>query len=418
MTATAGAIGGALAGVKVLDLTQLLAGPFCTQVLADHGADVIKVETPEGDLARSIGAFRPEDAGQEFGGYFVSINRNKRSMVVDLKSAPGRAVLLRLAAGADVLVENYRAGVMERLGLSYETLRQANPRLVYASIRGFGDSHTADSPYLDWPAFDVVAQAMGGIMGITGMDADTPTKIGPGIGDTVPGLYAAFGILAALRQAERSGQGQYVDVAMADSVLAICERIIHQYSVGGVVPGPEGNRHPVLSPFGLFPARDGWVALACPSDAFWVLLCERLGMPEFGKDPRFCSIPERRRHRDALEAEVSARTRRLSKAELKDVLGGRIPFGPVMNAAEICADPHFRQRRMIVPLDYPGIEKPIEVAGVPVRLSRTPGGVRHRAPRLGEHTQAVLREAGCTEDEIQQWLSAGAIRQWTPKENP
>jgi crotonobetainyl-CoA:carnitine CoA-transferase CaiB-like acyl-CoA transferase len=410
-------LAGALAGVKVIDLTQLLAGPFCTQVLADHGADVIKVETPEGDLSRSIGAFRPEDAHKDFGGYFVSINRNKRSVVIDLKTAQGRAILIKLAAGADVLVENYRAGVMERLGLSFEALREANPRLVYASIRGFGDSHTSDSPYLDWPAFDVVAQAMGGIMGITGPDAATPTKIGPGVGDTVPGLYAAFGILAALRQADRSGRGQYVDVAMTDSVLAICERIVHQYSLGGVVAVPEGNRHPVLSPFGLFPARDGWVAIACLTDLFWGQLCELLGMPELAADPRFLSIAERRRHRDILEAELSARTAQLSKDELNRLLGGRIPFGPVLNAAEICADPHFRQRQMIVPMDYPGIDQPIEIAGVPVRLSETPGGVRMRAPRLGEHTRAVLREAGVPESEIEHCLSTGAIRQWAPKES-
>jgi len=223
------ASGGALEGLRVIDLTQMLAGPFCTMMLADQGAEVIKVEPLEGDGTREIGPFHPEDRLRAFSGYFQSVNRNKLSIALDLKRSAGREIFLKLIETGQVVVENFRAGVMERLGLVYETLRERNRRIVYASIRGFGDPYTGKSPYLDWPAFDVVAQAVGGIMAITGPDAQTPTKVGPGVGDIVPAIMAAYGIMAAVWHAERSGAGQYVDVGMVDGVLSMCERILHQY---------------------------------------------------------------------------------------------------------------------------------------------------------------------------------------------
>jgi crotonobetainyl-CoA:carnitine CoA-transferase CaiB-like acyl-CoA transferase len=402
---------GALQGLKVVDLTQMLAGPYCTQLLADHGAEVIKIESPEGDMTRPAGPFRPEDEGRAFGGYYCSINRNKRSLVVDLKRDEGRAIVLSLAAKADIVVENYRAGVMERLGLAYETLAALNPRLVYASIRGFGDPRTAASPYVDWPAFDVVAQAMGGMMGVTGPDRDHPTKIGPGVGDTVPALFAAFGILAAVIRARETGQGQYVDVGMVDSVLALSERIVYQHSITGAAPGPEGNHHPMISPFGLFPAADGHVALACQQDAFWKILCEALDLDEMAADPRFADFRARVKNRKALESALAARTATLTKAELARRLGGKVPFGPVLDAAEIAADPHFAAREMVVPVLHPGHRAPIALAGVPVRMSGTPGGIRRRAPWHGEDTEAVLREAGFDEARIAAWRAAGVVRQ-------
>jgi len=402
---------GALQGLKVVDLTQMLAGPYCTQLLADHGAEVIKIESPEGDMTRPAGPFRPEDTGRTFGGYYCSINRNKRSIVIDLKQDEGRAIVLALAAKADVVVENYRAGVMERLGLSYETLAALNPRLVYASIRGFGDPHTAQSPYVDWPAFDVVAQAMGGMMGVTGPDADHPTKIGPGVGDTVPALFAAFGILAAVMRSRETGLGQYVDVSMADSVLALSERIVYQHSITGVVPGPDGNHHPMICPFGLFPAADGTIAIACHQDGFWKILCEKLDLHEMATDPRYADFKLRHANRKTLLDTLSARTGQLTKAELTARLGGKVPFGPVLNAAEIATDPHFAAREMVVPVLHPGHSAPISLAGVPVRMSVTPGGINRRAPWLGEDTEAVLREAGFDTDRINAWRKAGIVKQ-------
>jgi crotonobetainyl-CoA:carnitine CoA-transferase CaiB-like acyl-CoA transferase len=407
----AGPAFGSLAGVKVVDLTVMLAGPFCSQLLADHGADVVKIEPLDGEMARHSGPYLANDPDREFGVYFQSINRNKRSIAVDLKSEAGRRIVLALVAGADVLIENFRAGVMERLGLSYETLKAINPRLVYASIRGFGDGRTADSPYLDWPAFDVVAQAMGGVISVTGADAQSPTKIGPGIGDIAPALFAAFGILAALRHAEATGIGQYVDVAMADSVLAVCERIIYTRSALGRTPRPEGNHHPSLSPFGLFPAKDGWITLACHATPFWLQLCAALDLPALAEDPRFVSQQDRSAHRRELAALLEARTAELTKAELIALLGGKVPFGPVLDAEEIMADPHFLQREMIVPVDYPELGRALEFAGVPVRMTETPGGIHRRAPRLGEHTEAVLGEAGFAAAEIAAWREAGTIRQ-------
>lgn len=266
---------GALDGLTVVDLTQMLAGPYASMMLADQGARVIKVEPPGGDETRRTGphienALRIEDGG--YGSYFASINRGKESIVLDLKQEAGKEVLLRLIESADVVIENFRAGVMERLGLGYEALAKVNPRLVYATLRGFGDRRSGASPYADWPAYDPVAQAMGGIMGITGsVPGGPPTKVGPGVGDILPAMFLSFGIASACWRAQRTGRGQFVDVGMVDSVLAVCERIIFQYSSTGVVPRPEGNGHPLLCPFGMFPAKDGFVSIGIPRDEFWRL---------------------------------------------------------------------------------------------------------------------------------------------------
>ena len=277
---------GALSGLRVIDLTQVLAGPFCTQILADHGADVVKIEPLRGDETRHLGPYRADDPEREIGGYYQSVNRNKRSIAVDLKAEEGRALVLRLVKGADAIVENYRPGVMDRLGLSYETLAESNPRIVYAAIRGFGDPRSGETAYTYWPAFDVVAQAMGGMMGITGYKGE-PLKVGPGVGDLIPAVMTAFGIVAALLEAQRSGRGQFVDVGMVDAILSVCERIVHQHSYVGAIPGPEGNRHPLLCPFGLFKAADGWVALGAPHVEFWRNVCAIIGRPELAEDPRF-----------------------------------------------------------------------------------------------------------------------------------
>jgi crotonobetainyl-CoA:carnitine CoA-transferase CaiB-like acyl-CoA transferase len=391
---------GALSDIKIIDLTQMLAGPYGTMVLADHGALVIKVEAPEGDMTRAAGPYRADDKVRALGGYFQSVDRNKRSVCLDLKTPEGKAALLALVRDADAVVENFRAGVMERLGLSYEVLREVNPRLVYGALRGFGDGRTGASPYQDWPAFDVIAQAMGGIMAITGADGETPTKIGPGVGDIVPGMMLAFGVLAAIHHARRTGVGQFVDVAMVDSILAVCERTVWQHSVQGLVPGPEGNHHPFLCPFGTYAAADGHIALAAHQDGFFEVLCDRIDASELREDNRFSTREARTENRHALIESLNLRTGRLTKAELMQRLGGRIPFGPVMNIADIESDPHFAARDMIVEVEQPG-GAPIRVAGVPIKMSETPGGVRRRSPLLGEDTEIFLQEAGLSEADIQ-----------------
>lgn len=387
---------GALDGVRVIDFTQMLAGPFCTQLLADQGAEVIKIEPVDGEESRGAGPFRPEDKQRSFGGYFASVNRNKRSIGLNLKDPGARDIALALIDSADVVVENYRAGVMDRLGLSYETLRERNPKLVYAAIRGFGDPRTGKSPYSDWPAFDVVAQAMGGLMQINGPDKATPLKVGPGVGDLYPATLCAFGISSALLRVARTGQGQFVDVSMVDAVLALCERTVHQHSFQDLIPHPEGNRHPLLSPFGLFRAKDGFITLAAHFDAWWVKLCGLIGRPELATDPRTATAEARVANRDFVCEQLELYTGAHTKKELAEVLGGNIPFGAVNNIAEIMSDPHFVAREMIVKVDHPGLDRPMAIAGIPLKMTETPGRVERRAPLVGEHTDEILREIGIT----------------------
>lgn len=400
---------GTLAGVKVIDLTLMLAGPYCTMLLADQGANVIKVEPPGGEFARASGPFMEDDAGRVMGGSFASINRNKRSLVLDLKMAEGKHALLRLIREADVVVENFRAGVMDRLGLGYEVLKAENPKLVYACVRGFGDPRTGVSPYADWPSYDVVNQAMGGVMGINGPGPGQPMKVGPGVGDIVPGMLLAFAIVAALRHAERTGEGQFVDVAMYDAALALCERIVYQHSFTGHVPQPEGNNHPIYVPFGVFPALDGFVSIACPVDDFWELLCAVMERPEWGTDPRYATLTERRGRRDEVNAMVAAWTSVRTKAGIQSALGGKVPFGPVNDVRDIYADPHVGARHMLVQLEQPGLSRPIVIADTPIKMTRTQGGIRTAAPLLGQHSEQILRESGFTEAEVARLRRDGAI---------
>ena len=394
---------GALAGIRVIDLTQVLAGPFCTQLLADHGADVIKVEPPQGDETRHLGPYRPDDELRYFGGYYQSVNRNKRSIAIDLKAPAGKEILLRLIDTADVVVENYRLGVMDRLGLSYEALAARNPKLVYAAIRGFGDPRSGASRYGDWPAFDVVAQAMGGILAITGPEGK-PTKVGPGVGDLIPALFTAFGIVAAVLEARSSGKGQFVDVAMADAILALCERIVHQYSYSGAVSGPEGNRHPILCPFGMFEAKDGWIALGAPNAGFWAALSKIIGRPELANDPDYNSNAARLARKSEIYGLIESFTKTKTKAQLSELLGGVIPFGPSYDVADIFQEAHYRIREMLVEVEQPGSQSPVTITGVPVKMSRTPGKIWRRAPLLGEHTHGILEDAGYLDEEIREYL--------------
>ena len=385
---------GALDGIRVIDLTQVLAGPFCTQILADHGAEVLKVEPLKGDETRRLGPYRADDELRAISGYYQSVNRNKKSIALDLKSPEGRQVLLDLIDGADAVVENSRGGVMERLDLSYELLSSRNPKLVYAAIRGFGDPRSGESPYAAWPAFDIVGQAMGGMMGITGPDANTPVKVGPGVGDLIPGLFAVIGIVMALMKARQSGAGQFVDVSMVDCVLATSERIVNQYSYTGRIPCPEGNRHPLLCPYGVVRAADGWLTLSAPTDAFWRKLLTLIGRHDLVDDARYAANEARLARQDEVYALVEEFTRTKTKADLTELFGGVIPFGPIYDVSDIFADPHFRIRDMLVDVDQPGSATPVTVAGVPIKMSLTPGRVRHRAPLLGEHTREILRTAG------------------------
>lgn len=403
-------LAGALEGLRVLDLTQMLAGPFCAQLMADHGAEVIKVESPEGDMTRAFGPYFADDQVRNMGGYFQSVNRNKKGVVIDLKSDQGRQALLALVDKSDVLVENFRAGVLDRLGLSYEKLAERNPRLVYACIRGFGDPRSASNDYTDWPAFDVVSQSMGGMMGVTGAEDGIPMKVGPGVGDLIPATLCAFGVLAAVLRAQRTGRGQFIDVAMVDGVLAFCERVIYQYAISGEIPRPQGSHHPMFVPMGVFPAADGWVTVGSPNDGFWIKLCKLMGRPELAEDPRFRSNDDRVRNAPALKAELGAFTSVHTKAQLRQLLGGQLPFGPIYDAQDIFTDPYFAAREMLVEVEQPHSSKKLTIAGVPIKMSETPGSVRTRAPMLGEHTREVLLAAGLAPAQVNEMVASGAIR--------
>jgi len=393
---------GALKGLKVLDLTRALAGPFCTMLLADQGAEVIKVETLDtGDGTRGMPPFPPEITDRKpYGGYFQSINRNKQSIAIDLKTEEGKQIIRSLVAESDVLVENFRAGVMDGLGLSYESLAEINPKLVYGAIRGFGDPRTGESPYSKWPAYDVIAQAMGGMMSITGPKDGEPTKVGPGIGDLVPATLAAFGIMSAVYHANKTGEGQFVDVAMYDAILALCERTVPTYSYTGVVQGLEGNSHPSLCPFGIFPAADGCVAIACPGENFWKALCIEMEKPELIDDEKFHRNYHRSQNMDETIKIVSDWTIQYTKKELVSRLGGKLPFGPVQDTQELFNDPHVEKRKMLTLVDHPGSGKQYHVTNTPIKMTKTQGGVYRRAPLLGEHTDQVLTAIGYSMEEI------------------
>ncbi|MFN4142390.1 CaiB/BaiF CoA transferase family protein [Aestuariivirga sp.] len=380
---------GILSGICVLDFSRMLSGPYCTMMLADHGAEVIKVEGPEGDTSRSNGPWRSDDEAREWAGYFVSLNRGKKSIVLDLKNPEAQAAVRELVRTSHVLVENFRPGVMERLGLGYEELARENPSIVYAAIRGFGDPRGGESPYAAWPSYDVVAQAMGGLMSMTGADRDHPMKTGPGIGDVFAGMMMAFAIVSALRHAERTGQGQFIDIAMYDAMLSLCERLVYLYDMEGRIAEPSGNGHPLLAPFGIFPAADGWVSIGVVDDGFWRELTRIMERPDMMADERLATKAGRRAHAPEVNDAVSGWTRRLSKAELAKLLGGRLPFGPVNDAKDIFNDPHVAARRMIaeVPHAEPG-KAGWRVAANPIRFAATPAVALKAPPRLGEHNRA------------------------------
>ena len=373
-----------LKGLRVLDLSRMLSGPYCTMHLADHGAEVIKIEAVTGDTSRGNGPFNDDDESQSWAGYFVSLNRGKKSIQLDLKSNEGKESFLKLAVTADVIVENFRPGVMERLGLSYETLANINEKLVYAAIRGFGDPRSGTSPYAEWPSYDVVAQAMGGLMAMTGPDKNSPTKTGPGVGDIFAGMMMAFGIMAALREAEATGKGQFVDVAMYDAMISLCERMVYLHDMTGIVPKPEGNGHPLLAPFGLFPAKDGHVALGIVDDAFWCELAQLMGQPMLGSDNRFSTLAARSQNSVELNAIVSSWSRLHSKKHLTELLGGKVPFGPLNTITDIESDPHVAVRKMLATVPNPDPNcKSWTVAANPLRFSAHGHKPLSAPPRLG-----------------------------------
>jgi crotonobetainyl-CoA:carnitine CoA-transferase CaiB-like acyl-CoA transferase len=390
---------GPLLDVRVVDFTRALAGPYCTMILADMGADVIKVEsTPDGDTVRLLGPHTEVDGEHHFGGYFASVNRNKRSVLLDFQDAHDLDRIRQLVDTADVVVENFRPGVMEAVGLAYEDLRARNPKLVYAAIRGFGDPRTGASPFADWPAYDIVAQAMGGVVSYTGTAAGERVASGPSVGDLYPATMAVVAVLGGLHHARRTGEGQFVDVGMVDAVIALCESMTWRYTYTGEVQAPRGTEHPSLCPFEIYETGDGWVAIAAPNDRHWWALCDIVGRPELKADDRTRSARRRVIHRSLVRDAIEAWTTAHPTTEVVRELAGRVPVGPVNNVADLVDSPHVHARDMFVAVEHPGSARPVITPNTPLRFTETPAGVYRRAPKLGEHTAEVLAELGSDVD--------------------
>lgn len=391
-----------LDGVRVVDLTRVLAGPFCTMMLADMGADVVKVEMPgRGDDSRAWG---PPWAGTE-SAYYLSANRNKRSITLNFRTEGGRRVLLDLVRRADVFIENFIPGTLDRLGLGYNDLRKVNPGLVYCSVSGYG----YDGPYATRPGYDFIAQAEGGVMSITGEPEGPPMKVGVAIADITTGMFAAAAILAALRHRDRTGQGQRVEVSLLESVVGWLANVAMNYLVSGELPRRYGNAHPNVVPYQAFATADGWVAIGVGNDAQFRRFCEVIGRPELADDPRFRTNSDRVVNRGVLIPILEEVFKTRTTAEWIEALtAAELPCGPINTIDKVFQHPQVLHRRMLEEIDHPTAGR-LKLVGIPYKFSETPLSIRRHPPTLGEHTEEVLRELGYSEAEVAALRAEGAI---------
>jgi len=398
---TQGGVTGALEGLRVIDQTQVMAGPFCSMLLADMGAEVIKVEPPEGEPTR-----RPElPIAPGVSASFLAVNRNKRGISLDLTQPEGVAILRKLATTADVLVENYRPGVARRLGIDYDTLAAINPRLIYCSISGFGQT----GPYAGRVGFDLVAQGMSGIMSATGSEGGPPVKVGVPITDLGAGLFAVFGILCAVRARRVTGRGQLVDTSLFEAGLALSAWEATEYWYTGQIPRRLGTAHRLNAPYQAYRASDGHFTVGAANSKLWPLFAGLLGLDHLADDPRFKTVGDRLRNRAALEALVEEATRHRPRAHwLARCEEAGIPAGPIYTVPEALADPHARARGMVLECDHPQVGR-MKALGNPVKLSRSPAALRKAAPLLGEDTDAILHELGHADGEIASLRARGIV---------
>ncbi|MCZ6680785.1 MAG: CaiB/BaiF CoA-transferase family protein [Candidatus Poribacteria bacterium] len=375
---------GPLQGIRVLDLTRILAGPYATMVLGDLGAEVIKIEQPgAGDEARGFGPFK-----NDFSLYFMSINRGKKSVTLNLKDPRGKAIFLDLVKQSDVLVENFRPGTMKKLGLDYESLKAHYPSLLYAACSGFGQT----GPYATRGAYDMIIQGMGGLLSITGEPDRPPVRVGTSIGDITAALFTTIGILSALRHRDQTGEGQLIDVGMLDCQVAILENAMVRYFSTGEAPRPLGRRHPTITPFEVFESADGYVVIAIGNNELWRKFCEHVNRPELIDDERFSTNALRTDHHDELFpilAEMMGQ--RTTEQWIAALEGIGVPCGPVNTIDQVANDPQVLAREMIVDVEHDRTG-PVQIPGIPIKLSETPGRVDAPAPNLGEHTVEVLTD--------------------------
>ncbi|KAF0674677.1 CaiB/BaiF CoA transferase family protein [Profundibacterium mesophilum] len=393
---------GPLAGMKVIELAHIMAGPICGLMLADMGADVIKVEKPDGDDTRR---FVPPDIDGESAAYMM-MNRNKRGIALNLKDPGARDALKTLLMDADVVIENYRMGTMERLGLGYETLREINPRLVYCEVSGFGRT----GPYAQRGGFDLIAQGMSGLMSITGEGPGRPpVKPGAPISDITAGILAAMGCCAAYAQAQASGVGQKVDTSLFEAGITLTYWQSAITFATGQAPGPMGSAHPLNAPYQSFRTRDGWINVGAANQRNWLRFLEVIGAPELDADPRFASNAQRMMHLDALVALLEAElTRETTRTWLERMEEAGLPAGPVLDIAQMHSDPQALARQMIVETEHP-VAGRVKTIGLPVKFSDTPGAVQAPAPTLGQHSREILAAAGLDPEQIERMIASGAV---------
>ncbi len=398
----------ALEGVRVVDLSHVLAAPTTSMYLADLGAEVIHIEREIGDDAREFGPFvGGHDKNRS--AYFISLNRNKKSLVLDLKSRQGREILRDLIRVSDVVLENFRPDTMQKLGFGWEELQKINPRVIYCSICGFG--HDSLPECASRPAYDMVAQAYSGLMSITGPEGGPPCRVGSSVGDIISGLQATIAILAALQYRQRSGRGQYVDIAMVDGLFSVLENAVARYVNTGEVPGPLGGAHPSITPFQGFQGKDGqWVIAAIGNDKLWTLYCELLDRRDLIDHPKFKTNPLRCDNRKELIPILEKEMVKKTAQEWCDLFEKHgVPYSPINNLQQICEDPHIAHRKMLVEIDQPVVGK-MQVCASPLKLSETPGEVYAPAPMLGQHSEEVLREVlGFSPEKIAQLKAEGTI---------
>jgi CoA:oxalate CoA-transferase len=393
---------GPLEGLKVLDLTRVLAGPYCTMLLGDLGAEIIKIESPDkGDDSRHFGPYQNGESA-----YFMSLNRNKKSLTLNLKHETGKDILRRLILEVDVVVENFRPGTMEKLGLGYEDLKLINPKIIYAAASGFGHS----GPYSLRPAYDGVVQAMGGIMSITGAKDGEPTRVGPSIGDIAAGLFTAVGVLSALNYRNNTGIGQKVDVAMLDCQVAMLENAIARYVVTNEVPKPAGNRHTSIVPFEPFDTMDSKLVIAVGNDELWKKFCAVSELISIVDDPQYATNPQRNANYDSLRPIIAEKMKEKATKVWQTLLDkAGVPNGPINYIDQVMEDEQVLAREMIVEVDHPTAGK-LKMPGVAIKMSETPGAILTAAPTLGQHNVDVLKTyLGYTEEEIASLIQDGVL---------